>query len=687
MAAVAVVMAQRDRLLPFASWGWPVVGVVAAAAGGMSALFQSRWLPTMAHRVLCGLAPFLWIWWEATHDFSRAGWTALLVGAALLVAWAYLPEPQPNSAPVEGSPEVKLGPREQEWQDHLRKVYGGAAITVDRIEPWPDPVDGEKVWINLPVGTTIGDLENKIHVLQGARHLKAGCTIEVLDGDHQGAAVLDVMLRDTMTLGVTVDDHDHSEASINDAFPVMFTPRREPLPICLRTDSAVLGGAPDQGKTTLLHRIVRHLTHCPDTIINAIDLNGGGVARPWVEPWALGEAQRPPIDWVARDEWEAAAQTAVTIAILKHRKSSREAAERKRAARTWLLPVDERMPASVTLVDEGGEVAVTSGRLAAATAENLATIARIGRAEAGRLVMCVLRGTSDLLDKILRVTAAIRICLTMFEDDEYDHVLGVSPPRGAAPTRKGEGFLKRTTDRSPIFSRTIDIDQATIEETAVATQWIRPAYSEEEQAVARRVGPREVLAGREPLPEEMEHPVMRDAAQGLLYERRWERQARWLAEIRGEETPDDQPAPAPASPTPARSVPMNPGTVGGPLGDLLVSLGRDTRQSVGTLRLDVDDPAAVDAAAAELAVSLDSGELAPDPFDLSGRPAEQWPTRVHVLAILAHRPRGLTRAQLSIELGKRGAGVHRGSLHRVLAGMVTGGELVHGSDATYRLPL
>src|SRR5262249_24225717 len=143
-----------------------------------------------------------------------------------------------------------------------------------------------------------------------------------------------------------------------------------------------------------------------DCLIWVVDTNGGGVATPWLEPWARGEANIPVIDWVAPTDEEAAVMVAVAAAIAKDRKTSPEANRRKRAANSMILPVDADLPAILVLTDEGGEVRQSVSLLGQLAATGISRLAQIGRAEAVRVVMSVLRGTADLLDKGMRVMAA-----------------------------------------------------------------------------------------------------------------------------------------------------------------------------------------------------------------------------------------------------------------------------------------
>jgi hypothetical protein len=363
---------------------------------------------------------------------------------------------------------------------------------------------------------------------------------------------LDVMLRDCLTDSNVLLADDFSPVSVYDSFQVMTTPRGESLEVCLRSQSMVIGGAPESGKTTLLHRIILWLARCVDCLIWVVDANGGGVAEPWVRPWAMGKAGRPIIDWVAADEDEAAVLVAVATAIAKDRKTSPEAVCRRHGSDTTVLPVDEKLPAIVVLNDEGGEMRQAVSALGQLADQGISRLAQIGRAEAVRTIKSVLRGTADLLDKGMRVCAALRICLRMEEEDEYAHVLGKNPGKTAL-LHKGSGYLRRPEDPRPIFGRTVYMLLSQIERAAVACADLRPDLDDRARKVAARIRARDVLGGRDPdgYPDVMALPVMRDVEAGLAYGNRWVRFAPRLAAMRGEELAEPDQADevvAPAAP-------------------------------------------------------------------------------------------------------------------------------------------
>jgi hypothetical protein len=480
-----------------------------------------------------------------------------------------------------------------------------------------------------------------------------------------------VMLRNTSTDAVDLND-DYSPASVYDEFPVMVGPQSELLQVCLRQQSMVVGGAPESGKTTLLHRIILFLARCVDAVIWVVDTNGGGLAAPWLRAWATGQTDRPIIDWVADTDDEAAVLVACATAIVKDRKTSPEATRRKRLADDNILPVDTRLPAIVVLNDEGGEVRQAISALGQIADAGMSRLAQIGRAEGGRLVKSVLRATADMLDKGMRVCANIRICLRMTESDEYQHVLDASPPKGLNLAMRGDGLLRRGgIDVRPLRGRTINMLPSQIEEASIACADLRPDLDDRAQQVAARIRPRDVLGGRNPdgYPDLIGLPVMRDVIAGRAYEGRWERYAPRLAAIRGEELDLPEPVEEPAGPGPAVPVVAE----GSKLAQLIASTGVASQVAVQPERaaVDVTDQERVDQEFARLTADM---------------PVTKLTTREHIVAILRDKhPDPLMSQEIGEQLSARGAAVSRTYRQDVLAKMLKAGELVQGGDGRYGL--
>lgn len=565
LVGVTLAIVDRFDIMPGVFW-WqlPAAGLVAATAAVMLTLIQEGirggrgWGRVLTHRVVTMLTAAGWATWA-----DLAGWTGPVILSACIgvVALSALglecqtPAPEKRAGTldpvVEGerdiSPRTPAGPS---FQTVIRSVTKMPAV-VTSWEPWDDPLDGLRLFVSLPAdqGMTTADLAPKAGNIGAGARLPRGCNVRVLDSDRQGVVIVDVMLRNCLT-----DDSDAyveptTPASINDEFPILTTPRGELLSICLRIFSMIIGGTTGSGKTTVLHRIIMWLARCTDALIWVVDLNGGGLADPWISPWLEGRASRPVVDWVADSEEEAAVMAAVARAVAVDRKSNPEAKRRKRAANDTVLPVDGGMPAVVLITDEGGEVRQAVSLFGQLAGHGITRLAQIGRAEGIRTIMSVLRGTADLADKAQRVVSALRLCLRMDEHDEYVHVLGTNPGKVELEGAVGAGFLRTATITRPVLGRTVNVDLAGIDRHAVSCADLRPELDEYGLRAAARVTPKDVLGGRQPAREHLVHPAMRDASIGHAYLGRWNRYRAKLAAAAGDEpeqTDDNTATAAPA---------------------------------------------------------------------------------------------------------------------------------------------
>ncbi|MEU7609569.1 hypothetical protein [Micromonospora sp. NPDC049204] len=543
LAVVLVAMALRTEVAPV-SWWAPLGAALVGVPAAVIVTFATDRPFAVPHRAVAVAGACVWAAVVAHSGWSERRGLVLVFAAVLLAALEYA-VPSASGAPVvwQGGGDGEQSDRRPEsvksWEGLLRRTTK-KALVVRSVDPWERRGDGERVVVDLPEDMTLKDVAAVCDKLAAGRRLPQGCVVRALDGDHQGQVVLDVMLRDCLAGEGRMVSEPTTPASINDPFDVAFTPRGEQMPVCLREESMVVGGTTNAGKTTLLHRIIFRLARCTDTLIWVADPNGGGVAEPWIKPWALGQAETPTIDWLAESAAEAAVMLAVARAVAKDRKTSKEASRRKRAANSTVLPVDAEMPAILIITDEGAEFRQAAGLLALIVDEGFARAAQIGRAEGLRIVMSVLRGTGDLLNKGLRTVAGIRVCLRMNEEDEYGYILGVNPGR-ARLLHKGSAYVYRTdTDHIPVLARTVNVLLDGMEQHAIATAHLRPKLDARAQQVAARLTVRDVLEGRDPT----EHrdiarmPVMRDVEAGRAYSGRWDRQAAILAEMRGEDAPE-----------------------------------------------------------------------------------------------------------------------------------------------------
>ncbi|MCX5066687.1 hypothetical protein OOJ91_12435 [Micromonospora lupini] len=501
-----------------------------------------------AHRAAASVMGGVWTAYIATVGWP---WTSviLLAGGAALVGlferwlapteWVIRGIPQPL---VEQVPAASTS-REAWWAEVLRRTFK-QQVPVLRVVPWNVPEDGEEVVVEIPDGLTFDSFIGACSTIATRAQLEQGCTVQTKPGAHQGVIVLNVMLRNCLAEYRRAEE-DITPSSINEGIPLARLPQGGHVMAYLREKSMLVGGMTGSGKTTFLHRLIMRMARWVDALIWVIDLNGGGTAWPWVEAYAKGLATKPIVDWVADNEFEAAVMVAITQAVAKDRKISPEARRRRKAKNTTVLPVDKDLPAIILITDEGAEIAQATTLIGQLVKMGITRTAQIARAEGVRVVMSILRGTSDLLDRALKTAMAVMVCLRMALHEEYGHVLGVDP-RYKGPMPNGDMFVNfPESGEGPVKTKTEDVTPDMIEAHSIATAHLRPDLDERAQKVAARVTVRDVLGGKDPrdFPDIARHPVMRDVEAGRAYAGRWDRAARQLAELRGEDVPefDDEP--------------------------------------------------------------------------------------------------------------------------------------------------
>jgi hypothetical protein len=516
--------------------GWWKPLAIASAAAATLALVGWRRPAAVPACILIGVSMLgsgSFVAWVAVFGWGRYPLWVLLCGTVVvLIASLLLPAGRSltdwcvaETEEGDSRPRI-IRDREARLRRATRQNYVVTAVT-----RWPEnPNGGERIHVELPDGGTVSDLQQSLGQIQAQLHLLRGCVATVLEGEtHQGEAILDVMHQDVFSQPVP-GGSDTSPASINDRFEIGRNARGVWRHVCFRIESMIVGGSPGSGKTTLLRRIIMHLARCTDALIWVVDMNGGGVAEPFVSPWLGGKSKRPAVDWVAPNPHEAAVLLAAAREILKGRKRSTACIQAKRAANTNVLPVSSQRPAIVVIGDEGAEVEELPGLLGLLVSQGITKIAEIGRAEAGRVIHSVLRGVADAIDKTLRANARMRLCARMNEHGEYSHILDRTPPKTQI-RNKGTFWARIATDddggETPDLEllRGSDATPATMEAHTIAVARLRPELDAEARQVIERLTLWDVL-GIDPdkVGEDItDHPAMQDAEAGRAYSGRWDR--------------------------------------------------------------------------------------------------------------------------------------------------------------------
>ena len=165
--------------------------------------------------------------------------------------------------------------------------------------------------------------------------------------------------------------------------------------------------------SNLLNVLLAQLARCPDVLVFAIDLKGGRMAAPWIEPWLAGRTPRPVVDWLATDREEAERMLRALERAIQARSRSGSGGEK-------ITPSPEQ-PAVLLVCDEiavilgvgtGGPRSSLDGVTNATLARLATQLVMTGRSEAIDLIMATQRGTVTMLGSAdLKSQCAVRIGL------------------------------------------------------------------------------------------------------------------------------------------------------------------------------------------------------------------------------------------------------------------------------------
>lgn len=529
--AVLLYLAMVNSPVPV--WApWPLT----LAGAAITYLFGRRRVPrpVVVFRTVCWLAPATWatvtyVLVKVLHNTSQVLLTSavVLVTAgviAALMARALRPDPADDTIvpPVAAS----LGPRSSEHPkamqirhllNTLLKLPPDRGLTLANWKVW-DRDAGYTAVLEFPPrsGVTIKRVQQLVDDVMAELRLPMGCRVRITSGPHNASVRVEVTLVNQL---LTVREYptDLSPRSIRDPLAIGFKADGSDALINVHQDSALIVGQPGSGKTVMLHDLIASLLRCRDTLLFVVDVNGGGVALPWLRPYAADHTTKPAIDWIAPNLDEALKMADFLYAVAQTRKA--QYAALAAAQNVDILPVSPKIPAIIVLVDEGGEIfGDSAGPEAAHVARRLLAVQRISRAMCIRFVLTSLRGTGTYLPSDMKKACPIRAVGKVDGDDEIANVLdwhsGCSVDQLVA---KGQFFLREMGGGgSPELIRSFDLKPNRIATIVEQTSDHRPDGLDD---VSRAVDP-------------------------ALYDQRWQRIRPWLRGIAGLPPEEDDDAPA-----------------------------------------------------------------------------------------------------------------------------------------------
>ena len=392
-----------------------VIVVCSALAGGLviAAVMTARSLWSAAYASACGIAVSGWLAFAfKSHPASWTAALALVVPAAALIALYPVVRDREHRAALDArraAEEAARARQQRKWPDLIARI-GHQGV---RFAEQEDTLAGYKVHLRLPGSgrVTYSALAPATEQLEVAARLRHG-SLRFERGDQAHKVVLHVAERDVLAETVPLPA-EHGTLSITRPVPLGLFEDGQVCSVTLREVATLIVGLRGSGKSNLLAVLLAQLARCPDVLIFAIDLKGGRMAVPWIEPWLAGRTPKPVVDWLATDREEAERMLRALLRAVDARSRSGSGGEK-------ITPSSDQ-PAILLVCDEiavilgigtGGPRTSLDG-VTNATLAGLATqLVMTGRSEAIDLIMATQRGTVTMTGSAdLKSQCALRIGL------------------------------------------------------------------------------------------------------------------------------------------------------------------------------------------------------------------------------------------------------------------------------------
>lgn len=398
------------RLAPLAV----AVCCLALAAGlVLIALLTARNLPIAVYGSACAVVAGGWLGYAALA--ARWSWppavVLAVVAAVLIPVYPEIRRRQEQEAErARLAAEAEAAAKAQrKWPDLLARI-GHKGIRWAGQEP---TLAGYLVHLRLPGSghVTHSALVPATEKLEVAARLRHG-SLRFERGTQAHEVILHVAERDVLAETVLLPA-EPGTLTITRPVPVGLFEDGQICAVTLREVATLIVGLRGSGKSNLLNVLLAQLARCPDVLIFAIDLKGGRMAAPWIEPWLAGRTARPVVDWLATDREEAARMLRALERAVQARSRSGSGGEK--------ITPSPRQPAVLLVCDEiavilgvgtGGPRSSLDGVTNTALARLATQLVMTGRSEAIDLIMATQRGTPTMIGSAdLKSQCALRIGL------------------------------------------------------------------------------------------------------------------------------------------------------------------------------------------------------------------------------------------------------------------------------------
>lgn len=381
-----------------------------------------------------------------------------------------------------------------EWIERIERVCG-FVVEIVGIEMW-EHGGGYTLDGRLPLGGhTYKDIKRMQEGLAGDARLPNGCGVEVIEGADRGSFLANVETENNIVEGELLYPDDYSPRSLNDGLQLGGYRDGEEAAPCIRELSSLFVGRRGSGKSNLMHVSLAGQMRMVDALSWVIDLNGGGLALPWLRAWQrLGRPGRPPIDWVADTPEKLLAMAEALLAISKARKPGY--ADLMMQHDDDRLPTSPQVPGILANADEIAELYSVKARrneTLKKAGDALLQVVELARAVACNTIASALRATQDVLEEPqLVVQSGLKIVMKS-DEREISYLMGWHHGMTAEDTPEpGTGLVKILDEPLRKF-QAYRLTPSRIEQVVAATSHLQPELDE----LSRR-------------------------AAGEAYERRWE---------------------------------------------------------------------------------------------------------------------------------------------------------------------
>jgi FtsK/SpoIIIE family len=436
-----------------------------------------------AHSAACGAVAAAWLGFAGST--ARWAWppAVILALATAAAVWFYPRILEREDRAREEARRAALIARAQraqrKWPELLARIGHPGVRFAGREETQA----GYVVHLQLPGSgqVTYSGLAPATEKLEVAARLRHG-SLRFERGDQAHKVILHVVERDV--LGETIpfpapDTGDADALSIVNPIPVGLFEDGQVCAVTLREMATLIVGLRGSGKSNLLNVLLAQLSRCADVLIFAIDLKGGRMAAPWIEPWLEGRSPRPVVDWLATDREEAERMLRALLRAVQARSRSGSGGEK-------IMPSAEQ-PAILLVCDE---IAVILGmgmggpRFSAEGVTNmtlagLATqLVMTGRSEAIDLIMATQRGSVTMTGSAdLKSQCALRIGLGVSSEGDARLIIPDDVKIAADLARlrhPGTGIVQQGKQGRVLPVKFFRIEHDAISEIAERGSMIRP---------------------------------------------------------------------------------------------------------------------------------------------------------------------------------------------------------------------